>query len=64
MLTPLVDKRCDRSIINIVQPSTDKWEALNSKVNYRRRKIEFAIKPWLDSMLVGRGNVFKVICHQ
>src|SRR5260370_8845715 len=60
MLLPLVDKRGDIAMIQIVQTAADQREAFVREVYDRRSEIEFAVEPRLHGVLVGGLNVKQV----
>src|SRR5579859_1085372 len=60
----VVDCDCDRSVVHIVKASAYQGIALLLQVYYWRRKVQFPIKPWFNSMLVSRDNIGQVTWHK
>src|SRR5215469_8177847 len=59
-----IDQRCHTMAVQIIQSSANQRKALRGKIFYVRRKIQFAVKPRLHRVLVGRYDVGKMVCHQ
>jgi esterase/lipase len=59
-----VGKRRDGAVPRIIQAATDKGEVTVFEIDDGGREIEFAGKPWLDRVLIGRRHVSQVVCHQ
>jgi hypothetical protein len=55
-VVPIHDRR-DRSIADVVEAPADQGKALRRHIRDRRREVQFALKPWFDHMLVGRGRI-------
>src|SRR5581483_3148790 len=64
MFAMLIDQDCYCSIIHIVEASTGQGIALLFQVYYWRRKVQLAVKPGFDCMLIGRGDIHQVAGHQ
>ena len=64
MLAPLVNDRGYCTAIEIVEPAADERKTLRRQVHDRRSKIQFALEPRFHGVLVGRGDVGAMVCHQ
>src|SRR5438046_5700082 len=64
MLTPLVNQSCYGVVIEIIKAPSNQRKSFAGKVHHRGRKIKLRIKPRFDSVLVGRSDVTKMVCHQ
>src|SRR5262249_60736482 len=63
LVTP-IDERRDGPVFEIVEPPTKEREPVVGKVDYRRREVELAVKPWLDRVLCGGGDGSQMLNHQ
>ena len=57
MLLTLIDERGDGAVRQIIQPPADEREALCGEVGDGRGKVQFAIEPRLDGVLVGGRDI-------
>src|SRR6476660_8933285 len=52
-----VDEHCDRAIVDVIQPPTEKRKADRSQVSDVGREVELGTEPWLYRVLVRRSHV-------
>src|SRR6266550_9345249 len=64
MLSPLINQSRYRSVIEVIQTSSNQGKAVAGKVDHRRCEIELGVKPRLHRMLVRGSYVSEMICHQ
>src|SRR6266478_2669351 len=57
MLLPLVDKRGNSSVVQVLESAAEKRKPLAGKVFDRWSEIELAVEPWLYCVLIGRDHI-------
>src|SRR5581483_943859 len=62
MLVALVNQRGHGAAVQIIQSPTDERKILCREILRVRRKINFAVEPRLDGVLVGRQDIGQMIC--
>src|SRR5260370_41515692 len=64
VLVTQIDHCCPRLIVHQVSPAADQWKTVGGKVLTLRRKVQLAVEPGLNGMLVGGGHVGQMANHQ
>ena len=64
VLPATVHQRRDLSSMEIVEPSAEQRVTASREIMDRRRKIELAVEPGLDGVLVGRHDIVQVAGHE
>ena len=64
MLVPLIDEGNHSVSAKVIEPAAEEREFLRGEVFDRRRKVQLAVKPRLDGVLIGRRDIQRMICHQ
>src|SRR4051812_12955701 len=49
---------------DVVEPTTEEWKALVSKIQYSRSEIRLAREPWLHRVSVGRHDIEQMSWQQ
>src|SRR6478672_969236 len=62
VFAPLVNQSCHRSVVEIIESSPDQRKSITGRVFHRGRKIELAVKPRFDGVLV-RGSHIREMVH-
>src|SRR5229473_2313467 len=61
MLAAAIDERGDGAAAEDVETSSLQGESITRKITDGRREVELAVKPRLDSVLIGRGDVGEMV---
>src|ERR1700680_177150 len=64
VFAPPVHDRCYRPVVQIVESSANQGKSCSAEVLYRGRKIESAVEPRLDLMLIRRKHIGQMIGRQ
>ena len=62
MFTTPVDDRSNWKIVEIIEAPAYQRKSLGGQVDDRRRKVEPAVEPWLNRVLIRRKYVGQMIC--
>ena len=63
LITP-IDECYDRFAVEIIKTTADEGKAFCREILHFGRKIDFAIEPWLDGVLIGGSDIDQVSCEQ
>lgn len=64
MLAMAIDKRWDRLTAHHVEPCANEREIILGEVDNARRLGDAAIEPGFDRVLVLRGDINRLWCHE
>ncbi len=64
VLVSLVNQKLHRSVVEIVKASSDQGKSIAGRVDHRGRKIELAVKPRFDGVLVRGNHIHEMVRHE
>ena len=56
-----VDERPDHPVVKIIESATAKRKTIIGKIDYRRRRVELAVEPWLHCVLIGGRHIGEMV---
>src|SRR6185437_2591186 len=57
MFAASVDQRCDVTLAQDIETSAQQWKTFIHEIVHWGHKVQFAVKPWLDRVLVRGSDV-------
>jgi hypothetical protein len=64
VLTPLVNQSCHRSVVEIIESPPNQRKSITGRVYHHGRKIELAVKPRFDGVLVRGSHIREMVHHE
>src|SRR6476660_9663246 len=64
VLTPLVNQSCHWSVVEVIESAPNQRKSVTGRVYHRGRKIELAVKPRFDGVLVRGSHISEMVHHE